>query len=113
MTEKNKTELSELANKFHAALEQTNELAKKHCNHNPKRIVIMMAQYGAVETAKMLMAGNPSTSGYLIAAVCGRLDITIEATMLRPEFAPLFTETELHEAKNRLPVELVRSITGE
>ena len=106
-------ELSELANKFHAALEQTNELAKKHCNHNPKRIVIMMAQYGAVETAKRLMAGNPSTSGYLVAAGCGRLDITIEATMLKPEFAPLFTEAELNEVRRRLPEELVKSILDE
>ena len=113
MTDQHKSKLSELANKFHAALEHTNELSKKVCNHNPKRIVIMMAQYGAVETAKRLMAGSPSTSGYLIAAECGKLDITIEATMLRPEFAPLFTEAELHEAKSRLPEALVRTITGE
>lgn len=102
--------ISELEKKFHEALVRTNEISIKQCRHNPRRIKRMMAEMGAVQTAKMLMTSDPSTSGYLNMAECGCLDITIEATMLHPEFAPLFTEKELGEARRRLPPEIVESI---
>jgi len=85
---------------------QTNDISAKVFRHDPKRIKIMMAEIGAVQTAKKLMVSDPSTSGYLKAAECDCLHITIEATMLRPEFAPLFTVAELDEARRRLPVNI-------
>jgi hypothetical protein len=99
--------LKELEKQFHDALAKTNDISVSRCQHDPKRIKIMMAEMGARQTAKKLMASDPSTSGYLKMAECGCLDITIEATMLRPEFAPLFTKQELREARRRLPENIV------
>ncbi len=94
---------SELESKFHKALVKTNDISANICGHDPKRIKIMMAKIGAVQTAKKLMVSDPSTSGYLKMVECDCLHITIEATMLRPEFSPLFTVAELDEARRRLP----------
>lgn len=102
--------ISELEIKFHDVLVKTNDISAKKCRHDPKRIKIMMAEMGAVQTAKKLMTIDPSTSGYLNMMECGCLDITIEATMLHPEFAPLFTEKELNEARRRLPKDIVELI---
>lgn len=98
--------LTELENKFHEALVKTNDISAKICRHDPKRIKVMMEKIGAVQTAKQLMGSDPSTSGYLKMAECDCLHITVEATMLRPEFAPLFTVAELGEARRRLPKNL-------
>lgn len=103
-------DLEKLKRRFHDELIETNEISVRKCKHNPVRIRSMMAEFGAVETAKKLMLRDPSTSGYIAMAECGCLDITIEATMLRSEFAGLFTEKELCEARRRLPSEVVSKI---
>ena len=55
---------------------EANDLAMKWCGHDPRRIKIMMAEIGALKTAKKLMVSYPSTFGYLKMAECDCLDIT-------------------------------------
>jgi hypothetical protein len=60
---------------------------------------------GALETAKRLLEPNQSaveSKGFLALRSAGRLDLSVEAVVLRSEFRPLFTKRELAEATRRL-----------
>jgi len=63
----------------------------------------MMDTHGAVEAAKRLIGGESIASDGLTRLYMEqRLDLTVEATVLRPEFAPLFTEDERARARQIL-----------
>ncbi|MDF1633783.1 hypothetical protein [Mycoplana sp. MJR14] len=63
-----------------------------------RRYVIMN---GGVAAAKELVF-KPGTTGLERLIDLGRTEISMEATMLRSEFQPLFTPGELKEARDRL-----------
>ena len=80
--------------------------AKKECRYNPTRFNQMLSQYGGVETAKRLIAseiasGNPS-DGYTTLYLCGRLDLTMEHSVCKPEYQMLFTIEEINYCKQLL-----------
>ena len=56
---------------------------------------------GGVAAAKELVF-KPGTTGLERLLDLGKAEMSLEATMLRPEFRPLFTEPELKEARQRL-----------
>lgn len=64
----------------------------------------MVSEMGGLAAAKALLApGRPTHDGFTTLYLHGRLDLTVEATVLaNPEFAELFTEDELDNARNRL-----------
>ena len=62
----------------------------------------MLARRGGLGTARQLLRVKLTSDGYTRLRQAGRLDLTVEAYMLRPEFAPLFTEAELEQASVRL-----------
>ena len=73
--------------------------AKKECKYNPTRFNQMLAQYGGVETAKRLIANGITTGitsdGYTTLYLCGRLDLTMEHSVCKPEYRDLFTTEEV------------------
>jgi hypothetical protein len=75
--------------------------AKKHCNYTATYFLQMVNEHGGLEAARRLLAKEIS-SGFTELYLCGRLDLTAEAQMIRPEFAPLFTAEELEIARARL-----------
>ena len=62
----------------------------------------MVGQYGAVDAAKRLIAQPGGELGFERLWELHRLDLSVEARMLRPEFAPLFTPRELAKARATL-----------
>jgi hypothetical protein len=52
----------------------------------------MLAELGPLETARKLLNAPAVSDGFSNLWDRGRLDLTVEALVLRPEFAPLFTE---------------------
>lgn len=82
--------------------------AKKECKYNPTRFNQMLAQYGGVETAKRLIASGMATgtvsSGYTTLCLCGRLDLTMEHSVCKPEYKDLFTAEEIRYCKDLLGV---------
>jgi len=94
--------MNELERRFHRAMLTICERAQRECNYNPLWFRRMLSDYGGVKTAKRLLARRGAQSGFTRLQSCGRLDLTVEAHVLRPEFRSLFAEDERREARDRL-----------
>ena len=75
--------------------------AKNECNYNATRFFQMLDERGGLATAKTLLHAQVS-DGYTALWELGRLDLSVEAYVLRPEFQTLFTSEELEIARTRL-----------
>jgi len=93
--------MNDLERRFHAALITVYERAKEH-DYFATYFKRMLDQYGGLETAKRLLAENQPQQGLFKLWELGALDISVEATVLRPEFCELFDEAELATARQRL-----------
>ena len=78
------------------------ETAKDECDYNATYFIQMIAQYGGLETARRLLRAKEPQYGFTALWECGRLDLTVEAHVLKPEFEPLFSEHERSSARQRL-----------
>lgn len=58
--------------------------------------------HGGLAYARALLDANGTTDGFQRLAEEGRLDLTMEALILRAEFSPLFSERERQVASSRL-----------
>jgi hypothetical protein len=68
----------------------------------PPLLSEQVALHGAVEAARRALTGTRLSDGFLALARHGLLHRTIEAWVLRPEYAPLFVEEVRTEARRRL-----------
>ena len=98
--------MDKIAFQFENELKDKMLRAKKECRYNPTRFNQMLSQYGGVETAKRLIAseiasGNPSDV-YTTLYLCGRLDLTMEHSVCKPEYQRLFTIEEINYCKQLL-----------
>jgi hypothetical protein len=62
----------------------------------------MLGDYGGIGTAHRLIAASEVGSGFAALYERDRLDLTVEALVVKPEFASLFTEDEIGIAQQRL-----------
>lgn len=98
--------MEEIAKKFEKELKIKMLRAKKECKYNPTRFNQMLAAYGGVETAKRLISnarktGNTS-EGFSTLFICRRLDLSMEDSVCKSEYAPLFTDEEIAYCKEVL-----------
>ncbi|MCC6166370.1 MAG: hypothetical protein IT329_04005 [Caldilineaceae bacterium] len=93
--------MATLEEQFDTAMRDVYRNAKQHCNYNATYFLQMVTEFGGLEAARRLLAKDLS-SGFTELYLCGCLHLTAEAQMIRPEFAPLFTEAELKIARTRL-----------
>lgn len=95
-----------LTRTFEEELREKMIQAKKECKYNPTRFNQMLAQYGGVETARRLIASAQKTGnlseGPSTLWSCGRLDLSMEESVCKPEYAAPFSETEIMYCKNIL-----------
>ena len=69
----------------------------------PARLFLnMLSTLGGLGTAKRLLATTDVSSGFTVLCERGRLDLTVEALVVKPEFASLFTEQEIDIGQQRL-----------
>jgi hypothetical protein len=93
--------MSDLAAAFHAAmLEGFQDLAR--LGYRATYFLQMVQEHGGVETARRLIRQQPVAEGLTKLWKMGRLDLSVEAFVLRPEYAPLFTDEERAMARQRL-----------
>jgi hypothetical protein len=71
-------------------------------SHVPTYYLHMIHELGAVETAKRLVRSGELQSGFRALARQGRLDLSVEGVMTRPEFAGLFAKADIEAAEWRL-----------
>lgn len=91
--------MADLEHQLKLELEDKMRRAKKECQYNPTRFNQMLAKYGAVETAKRLISNAKKTGivsdGFTTLYLCGRLDLTVEHSVCKKEYQPLFSPDEI------------------
>jgi hypothetical protein len=88
--------------RFHQGLLDTYELLKRKYRYNASYFLHMLLEYGGVETARRLLWKDDISDGFTTLWELKRLDLSVEAFVLRPECASLFTEEERGIARARL-----------
>ncbi|MEW6047828.1 MAG: hypothetical protein AB1609_15340 [Bacillota bacterium] len=91
-----------LEREFEHAMYDIYRRAKKECGYNPTRFVQMLSNYGGLETAKRLLASNETQTGLTELYLRGRLDLSMEALVVKDRFVGLFTREERERAVRRL-----------
>ena len=62
----------------------------------------MLGHYGGLGTAQRLLASTQPSTGFTALYERGRLDLTVEALVVTPEFTGLLREEEIDIARQRL-----------
>ena len=71
-------------------------------NYRAKFFLDMVIQYGGVGAAKRLLSQPDEQYGFTKLWELGRLDLTVEAHVIKEPWSALFTEQEIEEARRRL-----------
>jgi hypothetical protein len=87
---------------FDAAMLAIYTTAKRDLGYNATRFLQMITDEGALVAARKLLHASVASDGFTVLWEHGRLDLSVEAHVLRPEFAGLFTDSERRIARNRL-----------
>jgi hypothetical protein len=75
---------------------------KTEAGYNATYFLRMLSDHGPIDTARRLITSTQPSEGFTQPWQRGRLDLTVEASVLRPEFADLFTEEERDLSRRRL-----------
>lgn len=94
--------MPDIENCFELAMYEIYRRAKEECAYDAKRFLIMLKNKGGLETAKELLHNEKSYEGLTKLILCNCKHLTVEAHVLLPEFAELFTEEEKRIARSRL-----------
>ena len=76
--------------------------SKSEAGYNPTLFIQMLSERGGLATAKALLAAPTTSDGFAALWERGRLDLTVEAVVLRKEHRGLFEREELEIARQRL-----------
>lgn len=87
---------------FHKEMLDVYERAKRECNYTATRFLQMVIDDGGLAAAKRLLASEGFSEGLTRLWEEGRLDISMEAQVLRNPWRQLFTDEELGVARRRL-----------
>ena len=94
--------MNDLERKFYTAMTDIYRKADKECGYRATRFLQMLSEKGGVKTAKELVSKEGGTDGFSKLWQLGRLDLSVEALVLKDDFKELFTEEELSLCKVRL-----------
>jgi len=94
--------MKDLEGSFDLEMVGISERAKKECGYNATRFLQMVTESGGLATARALLRGTDISDGFAALWERGRLDLTVEAVVLRDPWKTLFTEHELDVARKRL-----------
>jgi len=89
-------------------ISEFNTELQKHVNHvvkegyTPKLLIRMIAEYTGYIAAKKVIQSN-NTDGYMKLHYLDLLKYSVEALVIEPKYAPLFSEKEIKMCRRRLP----------
>jgi len=86
---------------FTDAMRNIYRQAAAELDYRPTRFLQMVDELGGIAAAKELLAA-PVQEGFTTLWEHGRLDLSMEALVLQPQWHGLFTPSELAEARRRL-----------
>lgn len=87
---------------FNIAMREIYVTAKQECGYNAVRFMQLVAEKGGVAAAKQLISKNGGTDGFATLWEHGRLDLSVEAHVLKREYKELFTDDERKICRDRL-----------
>lgn len=93
--------MSPLENKFHEEMNNIYFTAKKELKYNASRFVQLVSREGGLKAAKQLISKTGGAYGFEVLWENNRLDLSVEALVLRPEYHELFTDEEREICINR------------
>ena len=91
-----------LESAFHKAMLDVYSAGQSECDYNANYFLRMLSEHGGLETARRLLRAPGFSDGLTALWECGRLDISVEALILREPWLLLFTEAEQRVARERL-----------
>lgn len=94
--------MSTLENRFHEDMKNIYFTAKKELKYNASRFFQLVSREGGVKAAKQLISKSGGTYGFEVLWENKRLDLSVEALVLKPEYHELFTDDERQTCRNRL-----------
>lgn len=77
------------------------EEAKKE-GYTASYFLRMLSEHGGVETARRLVNADTPSEGFTRLWMMSRLDLSVEALILKPEWKSLFSDEERERARERL-----------
>lgn len=94
--------MSNLEKQFERELLDIYRTAKRECGYNAVRFLQLVSAKGGLAAAKQLINKPGGTDGFTTLWEHHRLDLSVEAHVLKPEYAELFTEEERALCRDRL-----------
>lgn len=94
--------MNTLENKFNEDMNNIYFTAKKELRYNASRFIQLVSREGGVKAAKQLISKSGGTYGFEVLWENKRLDLSVEALILRAEYQKLFTDEERENCRNRL-----------
>jgi hypothetical protein len=94
--------MQDLAARFQTEMINIYVKAKEDCRYNATRFLQMVTDSGGVATARTLLRTPTLSDGFAALWEHGRLDLTVEALVLREPWSELFDKEELNIARERL-----------
>lgn len=91
-----------LEERFHCAMIEIYEAEKRETGVNAAYFLRMISDHGGVEAARRLLDKDTPSEGFTRLWEFNRLDLTVEALVLKPKFASLFSDKEMAIARDRL-----------
>lgn len=92
----NVDKLKELEMQFNKELIARCQVAQNECQHDAVRFIQAIQRWGGVAAAKELIRKRKLSDGFLALEAKGRLDLTMEATVIDKKFTQLFTDDEVN-----------------
>ncbi|GAA4188084.1 hypothetical protein GCM10022252_22730 [Streptosporangium oxazolinicum] len=87
---------------FNEAMRSVYDRARSEANYHATYFLSMLAEHGSLATARKLLHAPAVSDGFAALWERGRLDLTVEALVVQPRFADLFTPAEVEIAHHRL-----------
>ena len=88
--------------KFHEDMKNIYIVAKKELHYNASRFIQLVSSVGGRQAAKQLISKSGCTYGFEVLWENNRLDLSVEALVLKPEYHELFTDEEKETCRCRL-----------
>ena len=88
--------------RFHSAMVEIYRRAKADTGYVASRFLQMVSEQGGLAAARQLLSTSTVSDGFTTLYEHHRLDLTVEAHVLKPEFRVLFSDAEVAIARERL-----------
>ena len=94
--------MTDLEKRFDRAMRDIYVIAKRECGYNATRFLQLVGEKGGLAAAKQLISKPGGTDGFTTLWEHGRLDLSVEAHVVKPDYESLFTDEERRMCRERL-----------